>query len=155
MPAASQKKLTGKCVRGPGCLTSNGYTKVTVGKYKQDYAHRVAWINKYGPIPDDLHIDHLCRNRSCVNVDHMDLVTPQENWRRGKSITVGNANKVRCKHGHLLSGPNVYLRSGTHRMCKKCSRNSCTKRYKLYRASFQIVTVIFNEIERLDLGGKP
>lgn len=56
----------------------NGYGQITVnGRTRQ--AHRVSWEEKNGPIPNDRYVDHLCHNRSCINVDHLRLVTRYEN----------------------------------------------------------------------------
>jgi hypothetical protein len=52
-----------------------------------DLAHRVAYRLTVGEIPDGLTVDHLCRNRMCVNPDHMELVTLAENGRRGATKT--------------------------------------------------------------------
>lgn len=46
-------------------------------------AHRYVWMQLRRPIPDGLHIDHLCRVKNCVNPDHLETVTPGENIRRG------------------------------------------------------------------------
>jgi hypothetical protein len=63
--------------RGYG-VTSRG------GRGTRIYAHRLAWELERGPIPEGLTIDHLCRNRGCINVRHMEVVTLAENIRRAK-----------------------------------------------------------------------
>lgn len=77
-------------IRASGCwdwldpLHKNGY-----GKFFADgaahYAHRWSYEHFVGPIPDGLVIDHLCRNRACVNPEHMEPVTQQTNVRRGEA----------------------------------------------------------------------
>lgn len=49
-------------------------------------AHRWAYEHLVGPIPEGLHIDHLCRNRQCVNPDHLEPVTLEENTRRMHAV---------------------------------------------------------------------
>jgi len=89
-------------------------------------AHRVAWELIRGPIPSDMTIDHLCRNRGCVNPVHLEVVTATENIMRGFSPSAVNARKTKCIHGHSFSGDNLYTytRSDgrTARRCKSCVR---------------------------------
>lgn len=73
------------CIIWRGNLDRYGYGRFNIsidGTRKMTGAHRAAWLAWRGDIPGDLVIDHLCRNRACVNVAHMELVTNAENTRR-------------------------------------------------------------------------
>lgn len=65
-------------------VTQRGYGRINLGGRGagHDYTHRLMYEAAKGPIPDGLHIDHLCRNRSCCNPDHLEAVTQAENNRR-------------------------------------------------------------------------
>lgn len=62
--------------------TANGYGRFGVTSKDKRLAHIFAWTTLVGPVPEGLQLDHLCRVRLCVNPDHLEPVTPQENWRR-------------------------------------------------------------------------
>lgn len=66
-----------------GYVAPNGYGYINVGKGIPRRVHRVSYEHFVGPIPDGLTIDHLCANVLCVNPDHLEAVTLQENKRRG------------------------------------------------------------------------
>lgn len=86
----------------------------------QTGAHRLAYLHWIGPIPKGLQLDHLCRNPSCVNPNHLEAVTQKTNMLRGESPSALNAQKTHCKRGHALDGPNLRLGSKGRRMCRTC-----------------------------------
>lgn len=89
-------------------------------------AHRFAYEAFVGPIPEGLHIDHLCRVPCCVNPTHMEPVTSRENRLRGKD---GNTKKTHCPKGHPYSGDNLYVRNG-RRHCRACRTVSSYETYR-------------------------
>jgi hypothetical protein len=84
-------------------------------------AHRWYYEQRYGPIPDGLVIDHLCRNRACVNPDHMEPVTLNENIRRGHSPSAVAHRTNVCQRGHPLEGRNLITLQDGRRRCRACA----------------------------------
>lgn len=82
--------------------------------------HRFIWLYLYGSIPKGLEIDHLCRNRACVNPKHLELVTHKENLLRGDTFQARNAKKTQCPQGHPLDGSNIYKQKDGKRRCRIC-----------------------------------
>ena len=111
----------GKCWLWMGAKVK-GYGSFRFGK-RAVLAHRFSYERFVGPIPDELTIDHLCRNRACVNPLHMEVVTMHENWRRGESVSAKCARQTHCLRGHELSGNNIVISRGA-RVCKQCKRAS-------------------------------
>lgn len=128
-PAAAER-FAAKWVETPsGChlwtasTASNGrYGSFSIGR-QLVRAHRWAWEQEHGPVPNGFDLDHLCRKTLCVNPDHLELVTHRENVLRGQSFAAVNAAKTHCKRGHLFSPENVRRMSDGGRQCLACARS--------------------------------
>lgn len=118
----------------PECWNWKGATLRGYGRFRYFghyiQAHRAAWLLLVGPIPESLELDHLCRNRSCVNPSHLEPVTGRENKLRGDTVNARNAHKSECLRGHPLSGENLYVGPDGKRQCRMCGR----ERVKRWRA---------------------
>ena len=105
------------CIEAKTSTIVNGYRKLWVGN-KNVRAHRWAWELVNGKIPTDKVIDHICRNRSCVALDHLRLVTQQENIMAGLHNI---DNRSHCNQGHPFEG-NIMVRKNGKRECAECNR---------------------------------
>lgn len=113
------------CVMWTAGTNRVGYGIFHVGTFydnRKVYAHRWAYEHAVGPIPEGLHLDHLCRDTLCVNPEHLEPVTPRENVLRGVGATAINARKSHCPKGHPYSGNNLYVGPGGNRKCRECGR---------------------------------
>lgn len=115
----------GGCWEWLGFLNAGGYARFTPGGRNRGrvYAHRWSYEQFMGPIPEGMHLDHLCRVRACVNPEHLEPVTPAENVRRGTRLI------THCPQGHPYSGSNVRYVPGTEqRVCRTCKRDRSNAR---------------------------
>lgn len=114
------------CWQWTGAIEKAGYARFGVGGRKGGIinAHRWAYTHFVGPIPDGYHVDHLCRNRACVNPNHLEAVTQRENVLRGVGHSAEAARRTHCLHGHPLDG----RKGDRKRYCKTCSRLNAAER---------------------------
>jgi hypothetical protein len=97
----------------------NSYRQIRVdvgGELVAIYAHRVAYEHLVGPIPAGMQLDHLCRNRMCVNPEHLEPVTPRENTRRARALI------RECPSGHPYGPENTRFAPDGRRYCAQCKR---------------------------------
>jgi hypothetical protein len=80
-------------------------------------AHRATYSLLVGPIPSGYEIDHLCRVTSCVNPQHLEAVTPQENRRRSP---LAPERRTHCPQGHPYAGDNLKINDVGARCCRTC-----------------------------------
>lgn len=111
------------CWEWVGVRHKFGYGQLWDGR-RLGCAHRIAYELFVGPIPAGLQIDHLCRNRCCINPAHLEAVTPMENFKRGFSPTAIVCRTGICVKGHPLDDRNTYTNPNTgKRYCRTCKRN--------------------------------
>jgi len=91
-----------------------GYGTIVVAR-RTIRAHRASYEAFVGPIPDGLDLDHLCRNKPCINPAHLEPVTRAENLRRHYALTV-----TACPHGHAYDHANTYVGPDGKRRCRSC-----------------------------------
>jgi hypothetical protein len=89
-------------------------------------AHRAGYQLIVGPIPEGLTLDHLCRNRRCVNPQHLEPVPFAVNVARGESPTAVNARKTHCPQGHPYDEINTMPRRRGGRNCRACRQKVWT-----------------------------
>jgi hypothetical protein len=117
------------CWEWRGWRDSEGYGLILLdGRNRR--AHQVTYEEIIGLIPDGLEIDHLCRNRGCVNPWHLEPVTHKENMRRSGGL------RQACRHGHALTPDNIRIHRGA-RYCKTCNRLASRRRYERLRRERQ------------------
>lgn len=122
-PAFGEKVAPrGDCLVWLGYVLPNGY-----GQHRRKYVHRIAYEEHVGKILPGLTIDHICKNRRCVNPDHLRMLPAGDNSLLGSSPPALNKKKRYCSNGHSLDGDNILIihrPDGTRRKCRVCDRQA-------------------------------
>lgn len=131
-----QGPLETACWVWTGQVMSNGYGNFWAYGRKRR-AHRFSYQTFKGAIPTGLEPDHLCRNRACVNSEHLELVTRSENNRRGLLGVLRKEVQTHCKRGHPFDEANTSVDAKGHRTCRICRNEHAARwnrRHKEYCA---------------------
>jgi hypothetical protein len=115
----------GDCIVWTGTLNRpGGYGVLAVQNRNTTMgAHRYAWERVHGPIPKGMQIDHICKVKFCVNVNHLRLATPQENSLRDLSPhLLRNLAKTHCPKGHEYNAENTRIYRNW-RYCRACQKH--------------------------------
>jgi hypothetical protein len=120
-----EDRLWPRVIRGDGCWTWTGTLNKGYGRIiyqgRQLMVHRVCWELLVGPIPSELSIDHLCRNKACCNPSHLEVVTLSENTKRAAK------RPTHCFRGHEFSAGNTRVDKLGKRVCRACDRDRCRR----------------------------
>jgi len=126
-PLPEHRPDLGPCWIWTGCTNSKGYAHMCVEGSKR-YVHRLVYQLVVGTIPPGLTIDHLCRNRRCVNPSHLEPVTGRENTLRGESRSAQHARKTHCPRSHPYDLLNTRYGANGRRYCRTCESTSYAER---------------------------
>lgn len=122
--------FTVDCWEWQASKNNSRYGTFGIGNQKTTMAHRFSYELFNGKIPDGLEINHLCKNTSCVNPGHLEVVTRQQNVLKSNAPSAMQAKQTECKYGHPLSDSNLAIYN-KKRVCRKCHTRRSMKYHTL------------------------
>ncbi len=141
------------CYNWAANLDRHGYGRVSMlveGKSKTVRAHRASYEVAKGPIPAGLEIDHLCRNRQCINPEHLEAVTGRVNLARRPSF--GAPRATHCKKGHEFTEETTFFDKSGWRRCRICL--SARVKKPKHERGVSRSRKIFTDAERLQIAAE-
>jgi predicted nucleic acid-binding Zn ribbon protein len=118
------------CWEWQSACHSTGYARLSIRGVCL-LAYRVSYTLLIGRIPAGMTIDHLCRNRKCVNPDHLQPVSLANNIYRGYNPPAMARRQTHCKHGHAFTPENTHVGISSNgkerRRCRKCDAEKCRR----------------------------
>jgi hypothetical protein len=130
---------TDECVIPPNQSNGFGYVHFALNGRANILAHRYAYEQAHGPIPEGYQVDHLCHDirvcqlltacphRGCINPAHLAAVTARENTLRSNAVSARAASVTHCPQGHPYDETNTYPRPDGGRGCRICRRDTAAR----------------------------
>ena len=135
----NREEIPNECWLWTGQHNWAGYSIFTLmkpnGRWGSMVAHRWLYEDYFGPVDKSLDLDHLCRNRGCVNPFHLEPVTRRINLLRGQTQTARNAARTHCPHGHAYDEENTRITQRGTRACIACEKIDSKARWVKIKAS--------------------
>jgi HNH endonuclease len=118
-------RVVGPCLIWGGYKNPKGYGR---RRYRGRFwmAHRVAWVEAHGEIPEGMYVLHHCDNPPCINIEHLFLGTlADNNHDRDRKGRHWQKKKTHCPRGHAYD----HVTAGGRRWCRQCDRDYSRRRY--------------------------
>jgi hypothetical protein len=130
------QKLPNGCWKWIAHLDTDGYGRFYWNGNRNGFAHQFSYEYFNGPLDKALTVDHMCRNRWCVNPAHLRQITNLENVMIGVGVGAKNARKTVCPLGHTYSTENTYYDKLGYRGCKICRKMITKAHNKIHGARY-------------------